>query len=170
MNQLRKNSRFILLLVKMAKTFYPLKVGLFGIGLNAYWEQFDGLKERLESYIDIVEKKLSNFKTEVINLGLIDTNEKAIQAGHLFRQKDVDIIFLYTTTYALSSTVLPIVQLAKLPVIVLNLSPDAAIDYKSFNKITDRTKMTVNGLPIVLLAQYLKLQMFLTGRAFNFTR
>lgn len=126
----------------MPKTFYPLKVGLFGIGLNAYWEQFDGLKERLEGYLNIVENKLSNFKTEVINLGLVDTNEKAIQAGHLFRQKDVDIIFLYTTTYALSSTVLPIMQLVKLPVIILNLSPEAAIDYNAFNEIKNRTKMT----------------------------
>jgi L-arabinose isomerase len=27
-----------------------LNVGLFGIGLDTYWPQFDGLKERLESY------------------------------------------------------------------------------------------------------------------------
>jgi L-arabinose isomerase len=31
-----------------------VKVGLFGIGLQAYWEQFAGLKERLIGYIDIV--------------------------------------------------------------------------------------------------------------------
>jgi L-arabinose isomerase len=31
---------------------------------------------------------------------------------------------------------------AKVPVIILNLSPEASIDYKSFNKMTDRTKMT----------------------------
>src|SRR5271157_6249681 len=29
----------------------PLKIGLFGIGLDAYWPQFPGLKERLESYL-----------------------------------------------------------------------------------------------------------------------
>ena len=28
---------------------YSLKVGLFGIGLDAYWEQFEWLKEKLES-------------------------------------------------------------------------------------------------------------------------
>ncbi len=33
-----------------------LKIGLFGIGLDAYWEQFMGLKERLEGYLSIVEK------------------------------------------------------------------------------------------------------------------
>ena len=32
------------------------KVGVFGIGLEAYWEQFDGLKERLEGYQQSVEE------------------------------------------------------------------------------------------------------------------
>ena len=65
-----------------------------------------------------------------------------MDAGHRFRQADVDLIFLYVTTYALSSTVLPVVRRARVPVIVLNLSPGAAIDYESFNKLGDRTKMT----------------------------
>ncbi len=60
---------------------------------------------------------------EVVNLGLIDTPEKALRAGHQFRQADVDLIFLHVTTYALSSTVLPVVRRAKVPVIVLNLAP-----------------------------------------------
>ena len=41
-----------------------------------------------------------------------------------------------------SSTVLPVVQRAKVPVIILNLSPDAAIDYANFNRMGDRTAMT----------------------------
>ena len=65
-----------------------------------------------------------------------------MEAGHQFRKADVDIIFLYVTTYALSSTVLPVVQRAKVPVIILNLAPKTAIDYKSFNAMKDRTKMT----------------------------
>ena len=124
------------------KQKYPLKVGLFGIGLEAYWSQFEGLQTRLEGYIEIVAQKINAFDTEVVNLGLIDTPEKAVEAGHQFRQADVDIIFLYVTTYALSSTVLPVVQRAKVPVIILNLSPEAAIDYATFNAMTDRTKMT----------------------------
>ncbi len=124
------------------KQKYPLKVGLFGIGLEAYWSQFEGLKARLEGFIEIVAQKINAFDTEVVNLGLVDTPEKAVEAGHQFRQNDVDIIFLYVTTYALSSTVLPVVQRAKVPVIILNLSPEAAIDYATFNAMTDRTKMT----------------------------
>ena len=37
---------------------------------------------------------------------------------------------------------LPVVQKAKVPVIVLNLSPGEAIDYTTFNSMDDRTKMT----------------------------
>ena len=35
------------------------KVGVFGIGLEAYWEQFDGLKEKLEGYRRTVEERIS---------------------------------------------------------------------------------------------------------------
>ncbi len=120
----------------------PLRVGLFGIGLDAYWPQFTGLKERLEQYLQTAAKKLQLPGIELVNLGLIDTPERAFAAGHSFRQNDVDLIFLHVTTYALSSTVLPVVRRAKCPVIVLNLAPGAAINYAAFNKLADRTQMT----------------------------
>ncbi|HSC55080.1 MAG TPA: hypothetical protein VLC98_15720 [Phnomibacter sp.] len=119
-----------------------LKIGLFGIGLDTYWPQFEGLKERLEGYVYEVEKKLAAVHPKVVNAGLVDNADKAFATGDSFRKEDVGLIFLYITTYALSSTVLPVVQRAKVPVIILNLSPEAAIDYASFNAMTDRTKMT----------------------------
>jgi L-arabinose isomerase len=119
-----------------------LRVGLFGIGLDTYWPQFQGLKPRLEGYVRAVHKKLQRTGIEVVNLGLVDNPKKALQAGHRFREADVDLIFLHATTYALSSTVLPVVQRAKVPVIILNLSPESAIDYETFNRLGDRTAMT----------------------------
>lgn len=118
------------------------KTGLFGIGLDAYWPQFPGLKERLEGYLGKVDGLLRAQGADVINAGLVDTTDKAFETGDRFRTGGVDIIFLFVTTYALSSTVLPVVQRTRVPVIVLNLSPEAAIDYASFNKLGDRTKMT----------------------------
>ena len=118
------------------------RIGLFGIGLDTYWPQFDGLKERLEGYLQKVETKLSAIHPHIINAGLVDSADKAFAAGRQFRTQEVDLIFLYVTTYALSSTVLPVVQKAKVPVIILNLAPEAAIDYTAFNAMTDRTKMT----------------------------
>jgi L-arabinose isomerase len=121
-------------------------IGLFGIGLDTYWPQFEGLKERLEGYLQTVEEKLATIHSSIVNAGLVDSADKAFETGRMFKQKDVDIIFLYVTTYALSSTVLPVVQKAKVPVIILNLSPEAAIDYTSFNATSDRTKMTAEWL------------------------
>jgi L-arabinose isomerase len=118
------------------------KVGLFGIGLDTYWEQFEGLKGRLEGYLNQVDEQLRRFHPEVINLGLIDTIDKAFEAGRTFKREDVDLIFLYVSTYALSATVLPVIRKAKVPVIILNLSPEEAINYKVFNRMTDRTKLT----------------------------
>src|SRR5690242_3405989 len=119
-----------------------MKIGLFGIGLEAYWPQFEGLKERLDGQLNTVHEKIMAIHPEVVNAGLVDTIDKAFAAGKRFRSEDVDLIFLYVTTYALSSTVLPVVQRAKVPVIILNLSPEAAIDYAAFNRMKDRTKMT----------------------------
>ena len=119
-----------------------LKVGIFGIGLDAYWSQFNGLEARLRGYLEEVAQRVARPGVEVVNLGLVDSPDKAFAAGHNFRRADVDLILLYVTTYALSSTVLPVVHRAKVPVIILNLSPAANIDYSKLNNMGDRTKMT----------------------------
>jgi L-arabinose isomerase len=120
----------------------PLRAGLCGIGLDAYWPQFTGLEDRLKGYVAQAASRLKRPGVEVVNLGLIDTPQRSRDAGHQCRREDIDVQFLYVTTYALSNTVLPLVQRAGVPVIVLNLQPEAAIDYAAFNKLADRTAMT----------------------------
>ncbi|HTV40145.1 MAG TPA: hypothetical protein VMF08_06205 [Candidatus Sulfotelmatobacter sp.] len=141
-SKLRRKNLFSTENSSYGKTSPPLRVGLFGIGLDTYWPQFKELKSRLEGYIHIVEQRLNRPDVKMVNLGLVDNTYKALEAGHRFRREDVDLIFLYVTTYALSSTVLPVAQRAKVPIIILNLQPAAAIDYKNFNQVGDRTTMT----------------------------
>src|SRR5580700_8058579 len=117
----------------------PLRVGLFGIGLDTYWPQFAGLHERLNGYVERVAGKLARPNVEIVNLGLVDSADRARDAGHQFRRSDVDLIFLYVTTYALSSTVLPVVRRAGVPIVVLNLVPEPSIDFAAFNQLKDRT-------------------------------
>ncbi len=119
-----------------------VRVGVFGVGLDTYWPQFAGLERRLEGYLGTIEQKLSHSGAEVVSAGLVDNIEKAEAAGSMFKARDVRLIFLYISTYALSSTVLPVVQKAEVPVVVLNLQPTRAIDYATFNALGDRGKMT----------------------------
>ena len=121
---------------------YPFRIGIFGIGLDTYWPQFEGLKSRLEGYLNEVQKKMAGFGAEVISAGLVDSPEGAMNAAWMFRGRNVEMIFLYITTYALSSTVLPVVRRAGVPVVILNLIPEKAIDYEKFNRLKDRTAMT----------------------------
>ncbi len=117
-------------------------VGLFGIGLDTYWPQFPGLRERLEGYQDRIRRKLLDSGAHVVDGGLVDTPFRAREAADRFRREGVEMLFLYISTYALSSTVLPVVQQVKVPVVVLNLQPVRAIDYDAFNSLGDRGVMT----------------------------
>lgn len=119
-----------------------LKVGLFGIGLDTYWDQFDGLLERLEGYQARIRGRLERPGVAVVDVGMVDTVEKARAAAARFQREDVGLIFLYVSTYALSATVLPVVQKVGVPVVVLNLQPTKAIDYDWFNGLKDRATMT----------------------------
>lgn len=119
-----------------------MKIGLFGIGLNTYWGQFDGLLDRLEGYRRRIADRLGDMHVEVVDAGMVDEPAKAEAAADLLKENDVELVFLYISTYALSSTVLPVVSRLGVPVVVLNLQPTAAIDYDYINSMGDRGRMT----------------------------
>ncbi|MGD0755946.1 MAG: L-fucose/L-arabinose isomerase family protein [Bacteroidales bacterium] len=119
-----------------------VKIGLFGIGLDTYWSQFDGLLEKLKSYHLRIKDQLINLDAEVVDAGIVDNPDKAVTAAGLLRESGIDLLLLNISTYALSHNVLPLVQRVNCPVVILNLQPAEAIDYKKFNSIGDRGKMT----------------------------
>ena len=119
-----------------------VKIGLFGVGLDTYWPQFKGLREKLIGYQDRIRAGLERDGVVVIDAGLVDNLDKSAAAADLFVKKSVDLIFLYISTYALSSTVLPVAQKTKVPVVVLNLQPVRRIDYETFNNLPGREEKT----------------------------
>lgn len=119
-----------------------MKAGIFSIGLDTYWAQFDGLLDRLNGYHAEIRDRIAAMGVEVVDAGMVDHPEKAGGAAALFKQEAVEVIFLFISTYALSSTVLPVVQKTKVPVVMLNLQPVAQLDYAAFNALGDRGKMT----------------------------
>jgi L-arabinose isomerase len=107
-----------------------VKIGIFGIGLAAYWPQFDGLRERLEGYQHGIEQRLASLGAEVVSAGLVDTPQSARQAGERLAAARPELLLLYTATYATSAQVLPVVQAVDAPVVVLNLQPTRTLDYE----------------------------------------
>jgi L-arabinose isomerase len=57
--------------------------------------------------------------------------QAARQAGEALAAARVDLVMLYTATYATSSQVLPVVQVVRAPVVILNLQPTRTLDYEA---------------------------------------
>lgn len=118
------------------------KVGLFSVGLDTYWEQFDSLLNNLNGYHREIKNKIKKMGVEVVDAGMVDNRDKASIAIELFNSKQVEMIFLFVSTYALSSTILPIARQVNKPFILLNLQPTKKLDYEKFNLLDDYAKKT----------------------------
>ncbi|MEZ0325351.1 MAG: hypothetical protein ACAH95_05550 [Fimbriimonas sp.] len=105
------------------------RIGVFSIGLAAYWPQFEGLRGRLAGYGSFVAGRLSELGASVVDAGMVDDQPSALAAGDLFARENVDMVVCYVTTYATSSQVLPVVLRLKRPVLILNLQPTAQLSY-----------------------------------------
>ena len=114
--------------IKVVKPIKKARIGLYSVGLKAYWGQFDGLRERLIHYGSFIESRLSEFG-EVYNFGLVDDEISGRTAGEWLNSKNVDIVFCHSATYVTSSSVLPVHQICKAPLVILNLQPTASMNY-----------------------------------------
>lgn len=122
---------------------HPLKAGLMAVGLDTYWDQFDGLLDRLIGYNNIIKRRMEEGgNVEVIDAGMVDSVDKAVKAVDMMNSNSIDILFIFVSTYALSSTIVPVATRTNVPVIMLNLQPTPAIDYARLNAMGDRGLMT----------------------------
>ena len=53
-----------------------MKTGLFSIGLDTYWDQFDGLLDNLNGYHAQIHDRISAMGVEVIDAGMVDNPTK----------------------------------------------------------------------------------------------
>lgn len=114
--------------------FHPIKparkarIGLYSVGLQAYWPQFPGLRERLLEYAAFLKTRMSAW-ADVFDYGLVDTEAEGRKAGEWLNARNVDLVFCHAATYATSAMVLPVHQLCPAPVVFLNLQPTDRINY-----------------------------------------
>ena len=105
------------------------RIGIYTMGLKAYWSQFPTLHDRMIEYGSFIAKKIAEMDAEVFFYGLVDCEEEGRKCGEYFNSNNVDLIFAHAGTYVTSACVLPIHQICSAPVVVLNLQPAAQINY-----------------------------------------
>ena len=54
-----------------------MKAGIFSIGLDTYWDQFDGLLDNLLGYHGQIRDRIAGMGMEMVDAGLVDNPEKA---------------------------------------------------------------------------------------------
>ncbi|MGQ9629500.1 MAG: L-fucose/L-arabinose isomerase family protein [bacterium] len=123
------------------------RIGVFGIGLHAYWPQFAGLRERVLNSCDRFEEKVSKHGVEVVRGGFVDTSHRAFEVGDFFRTHPVDLLFCYVATYATSSVVVPVVQRAGVPIVLFGLQPTKKMNMKTATTFDQLHHDNITSLP-----------------------
>ena len=109
------------------------RIGLFGVGHAVYWGQFDGLKETLLSYHTELVKMIAESGAEVIDYGMVDSNQRAFEVSREAKRDGADVLFCNMLTYATSSVFAPLIREANVPVVLIALQPKSHLDYSRAN-------------------------------------
>jgi L-arabinose isomerase len=105
------------------------KVGVFAVGHDTYWEQFDGLLDELMGYHKVLIKKLEANGVEVVDFGMVDTAASAYEKVGKIKGADCDLVFCNMVTYATSSTWGIIHGSLDVPIVMTVMQPLHAMDY-----------------------------------------
>jgi len=105
------------------------KIGVFGVAYHKYWEQFEGLLDAMEEKQQVFIQNLQSREVEVVDFGIIDRVEKAYDLVSRIGAADLDMIFCDMLTYATSSTFGIIIKSIDVPIVMVALQPDRALDY-----------------------------------------
>ena len=68
-----------------------MKAGIFSIGLDTYWPQFDGLLDNLNGYHTEIHDRIASMGIELVDAGMVDNVEKAGGAAIKFDGKMIDL-------------------------------------------------------------------------------
>lgn len=105
------------------------RIGVYTMGLETYWTQFPGLKERLIGYGRFIAARVRDMGAECVFFGIVDSPLEGRRCAAWMNERKVDLVFAHAGTYATSASVLPVHQNCVAPVVVLNLQPTAQLNY-----------------------------------------
>ena len=117
------------------KRLKPLhaRVGVLGVGHHTYWDQFDGLLDQLHEKISAFDQIVKSNGVEVIHFGISDCAETAYRFADKINESNLDLLFIDMVTYATSSSIAAIFNSCNLPMVLVALQPDKALNYELAN-------------------------------------
>lgn len=105
------------------------KIGVFGVAYYKYWDQFEGLLDDMKKKQCVFLEKLQKNNVEVIDFGLVDNVKSAYELVPALKAANLDLIFCDMLTYATSSTFGIIIKSMDVPIVLVALQPNKALDY-----------------------------------------
>lgn len=106
-----------------------VRIGIFGVGYEKYWEQFPGLYEELMAKQAKFMGKFSDKNTDLIDFGMVDSPLRAYEVLKAIESANLDLMFCDMLTYATSGTFGIIIKTLNIPVVLVALQPLKALDY-----------------------------------------
>lgn len=130
-----------------AKKSSIVKIGVFGVGYDKYWEQFEGLYEEMVLKQDKFINKIKVSGIKVIDFGIIDTPLKAYETLSKIESANLDLIFCDMLTYATSGTFGIIIKTINIPIVLVALQPLKALDYSKASTYMQLMNDDICSLP-----------------------
>jgi len=109
----------------IAKVKKPGKVGVMIVGHKEYWPQFPGSREKEIASGEIFQALLERCGAEVVRFyaadgtQMLDTPEKAFEAGIFFKTNDIDLCFIYLPSYVASGRYMIGAKQVACPIVVV---------------------------------------------------
>lgn len=128
------------------------KISFFAVGHATYWGQFEGLLDSLLKYHAEVKALIAENGVEIVDYGMVDSNEKAFLTSQKINADAPDLIICDMVTYATSSTFTPIIQNVTAPVILVALQPLDALDYTKANTFMQLQNDNICSVPEFMCA------------------
>ena len=123
------------------------RIGVFGVGYFKYWAQFEGLYEKMLEKQNVFIGKLNKNQVEVIDFGMVDDVMSAYEVLPKLKAANLDLIFCDMLTYATSSTFGVIIKSMDVPIVLVALQPDKALNYKQASTFQQLYNDDVCSLP-----------------------
>lgn len=105
------------------------KIGIVSLGHYVYFEQFEGLEDRLKAKSREFLSLIDESKCEIFDAGYVDTPEKSFLAVKEIKKQDIDFLFVLLSTYVPSSVCMPFARYINVPQVLVGIQPLAHLDY-----------------------------------------